>query len=106
MVDIFSSKLVSNIVAAVKHPLLWKPNKKPEQTTPESSQLENENPRKSEFAFTMGFFIHGRHAEIFGQIVEQVFVLGAENTILQFYWDGEVHFYSSTGTEKNQEKTV
>ena len=27
-------------------------------------------------------------------------LLGQRNTVLQFYWHGEIQFYSSTGTEK------
>ena len=61
--------------------------------------------------FTAGFLIHGRRARIFGQIFDQIFgqifdqgfwpgFLGTEDTVLQFYWDGEIQFYSSTGMEK------
>ena len=31
---------------------------------------------------------------------------GQKNTVLQFYRDGEIQFYSSTGTEKNERTTM
>ena len=65
--------------------------------------------------------MHGRHAlifeqffdQIFRQIVDQVFwpefegqkiqfcnIAGTEKYRVQHYWDGEIQFYSSSGTEK------
>ena len=76
---------------------------------------------------TVGFLIHGRHARIFGQNFDQIFdqifgqgfwpgfldpkiqctgLLGRRNTVLQVYRDEKIQFYSSTGTEKNERKTM
>ena len=44
----------------------------------------------------MGFLIHGRHAQMFDHIFGQVFDQG--------FWPGflgqKIHFYNTTGTEK------
>ena len=60
---------------------------------------------------TTGFLIHGRRARIFGQIFDQIFgqvfdqgfwpgFRGQKNIALQYYRDGKIQFYSTTGTEK------
>ena len=60
-------------------------------------------------ANTAGFLIHGRHARIFdqmfdkmfGQILTRVFGQGFwdRQYNVHYYRDGEIQFYSSTGTE-------
>ena len=46
---------------------------------------------------TAGFLIYGRHAVNFCQIVDQNFDqgLGDRKYSVQFYWDGEIQFYST-----------
>ena len=59
---------------------------------------------------TAWFLIYGRHARIFGQVFDHIFarimtrVCGQgfwdRKYIVQYYRDGGIQFYSSTGTEK------
>ena len=66
--------------------------------------------------YIAGFLIHGRHARILGQSFKESFgqifdrVFGIENTVysttgteeysVQYYRDGKIQFYCSTGMEK------
>ena len=57
------------------------------------------------FSLTAGFLIHGRHARIFGPILDQMFDQGFGQVVwtreynVQYYWDGEIQCTGLQGRE-------